>query len=36
MTREEKVFEPLEWLAAMGSHVPDKGKQMMVGNKQIQ
>ena len=27
--RKEKVFESLEWLAAMGSHVPDKGEQMV-------
>jgi len=27
--RREKVFEALEWLAAMGSHVPDKGEQMV-------
>ena len=27
--REEKVFDALEWLAAMGSHVPDKGEQMV-------
>lgn len=26
--KEEKVFEALEWLAAMGSHVPYKGEQM--------
>jgi hypothetical protein len=28
-SREEKVFDALEWLAAMGSHVPDKGEQMV-------
>ena len=27
--REEKVFDALEWLAAMCSHVPDKGEQMV-------
>jgi hypothetical protein len=27
--REKKVFEALEWLAAMGSHVPDRGEQMV-------
>ena len=27
--KEEKVFDALEWLAAMGSHVPDKGEQMV-------
>jgi hypothetical protein len=25
--KEEKVFDALEWLASMGSHVPDKGEQ---------
>jgi hypothetical protein len=25
----EKVFDALEWLAAMSSHVPDKGEQMV-------
>jgi hypothetical protein len=25
--RKEKVFDALEWLAAMGSHVPGKGEQ---------
>jgi hypothetical protein len=25
--KEERVFEVLEWLAAMGSHIPDKGEQ---------
>ncbi len=25
--KEEKVFDALEWLAAMCSHVPNKGKQ---------
>jgi hypothetical protein len=24
-----KVFDALEWLAAMSSHVPDKGEQMV-------
>jgi hypothetical protein len=24
--KEEKVFDALEWLAAMGSHVPGQGK----------
>ncbi len=27
--QKEKVFDALEWLAAMSSHVPDKGKQMV-------
>jgi hypothetical protein len=27
--KEEKVFDALEWLAAMGSHVPNKGEQMV-------
>ena len=27
--KEEKVFDALEWLAAMCSHVPDKGEQMV-------
>jgi hypothetical protein len=27
--KKEKVFESLEWLAAMVSHVPDKGEQMV-------
>ena len=27
--KEEKVFEALEWLAAMCSHVPNKGEQMV-------
>ena len=26
--KEERVFDALEWLAAMGSHVPNKGEQM--------
>ena len=26
---EEKVFDALEWLAAMCSHVPNKGEQMV-------
>jgi len=25
--KKEKVFEALGWLAAMGSHLPDKGEQ---------
>jgi len=25
----QKVFDALEWLAAMCSHVPDKGEQMV-------
>jgi hypothetical protein len=28
-SKKEKVFDALEWLAAMGSHIPDKGKQMV-------
>ena len=27
--KHEKVFDALEWLAAMCSHVPDKGEQMV-------
>jgi len=27
--KQEKVFDPLEWLAAMGSHVPNKAEQMV-------
>jgi hypothetical protein len=27
--KETKVFDFLEWLAAMCSHVPDKGEQMV-------
>jgi hypothetical protein len=27
--KEEKTFEALEWLAAMCSHVPHKGEQMI-------
>ncbi len=27
--KEEKVFDALEWLAAMCSHVPNKGEQMV-------
>jgi len=27
--KEEKVFDALEWVAAMCSHVPDKGEQMV-------
>jgi len=26
---EEKVFDALEWLAAMCSHIPDRGEQMV-------
>jgi hypothetical protein len=26
---EEKVFDAQEWLAAMGSHIPDRGEQMV-------
>ena len=26
---KEKVFDALEWLAAMGSHVPNKAEQMV-------
>jgi hypothetical protein len=26
---EEKVFDALEWLAAMCSHSPDRGEQMV-------
>jgi hypothetical protein len=25
----KKVFDTLEWLAAMGSHIPDRGEQMV-------
>ena len=27
--KEERVFDALEWLAAMCSHVPNKGEQMV-------
>jgi ribulose kinase len=27
--KEEKVFDALDWLAAMTSHVPNKGEQMV-------
>jgi len=27
--QKEKVFDALEWMAAMSSHVPDKGEQMV-------
>lgn len=27
--KDEKVFDALEWLAIMSSHVPDKGEQMV-------
>jgi hypothetical protein len=27
--QKEEVFDALEWLAAMSSHVPDKGEQMV-------
>jgi hypothetical protein len=27
--KEENVFDALEWLAAMCSHVPDKGQQIV-------
>ncbi len=27
--KEEKAFDVLEWLAAMGPHVPDKREQMV-------
>jgi hypothetical protein len=27
--KQEKVFDALEWLAAMGSHVPNKAEQMV-------
>ncbi len=27
--KEERPFDPLEWLAAMCSHVPNKGEQMV-------
>jgi hypothetical protein len=27
--QKEKVFEPLEWVAAMCSHISDKGEQMV-------
>jgi len=30
---EEKVFDALEWLAAMCSHVPNKGEQMVRGKR---
>lgn len=28
-SKEEKIFDALEWLAAMRSHVPNKGEQMV-------
>jgi len=28
-TKETRVFDALEWLAAIYSHVPDKGEQMV-------
>ena len=27
--KSEKIFDALEWLAAMTSHVPNKGEQMV-------
>jgi hypothetical protein len=27
--KEEKIFDALEWLAAMSSHLPNKGEQMV-------
>ena len=27
--KEDKIFDALEWLAAMCSHVPNKGEQMV-------
>jgi hypothetical protein len=27
--RQEKAFDALEWLAAMTSHIPDQGQQMV-------
>jgi len=27
--RQQKAFDGLEWLAAMSSHIPDKGDQMV-------
>jgi hypothetical protein len=27
--KEEKAFDPLQWLAAMCSHIPNKGEQMV-------
>ena len=27
--KQEKVFDALEWIAAMGSHVPNKAEQMV-------
>ncbi len=27
--KQEKIFDALEWLAAMCSHVPNKGEQMV-------
>ena len=29
LSKEEKIFDALEWLAAMCSHVPGKGEQMV-------
>jgi hypothetical protein len=28
--RQQKAFDALEWLAAMSSHIPDKGEQMVL------
>jgi len=28
--KQEKLFDALEWLAAMCSHVPNKGEQMVI------
>ena len=30
--KEEKIFDALEWLAAMCSHVPNKGESRRVGS----
>jgi hypothetical protein len=27
--RQEKIFDALEWMMAMGSHFPDQGEQMV-------
>jgi hypothetical protein len=27
--RQQKAFDALEWLAAMSSHIPDKGKWLL-------
>jgi hypothetical protein len=33
--KSTKVFDALEWLAAMCSHVPDRGEQLVRQHRQI-